>query len=251
MSIWAIADLHLSFGIPDKGMDVFGERWVRHTDRVKEHWLAKIKPDDLVLIPGDISWAKKIDDALPDLQWINALPGTKVLTRGNHDYWWESLKKLASVMPPSLHVVQNNAFSWKDVSIAGCRLWDSNEYDYDPYVEYINTAITKRPFTDNSSPAEAEKIFERELLRLEISLKCLDPKARLRVAMVHYPPIGPDMKPSRVSQLLVKYNVNVCVFGHLHNVKLGSLPYGMAEGVRYYLTACDYIDCNPVLIEKG
>ncbi len=248
MSIWAIADLHLSFGVPGKEMDVFGERWVNHTQRVEQHWRAKVKPDDLVLLAGDISWAKKIEDAAPDLEWIHNLPGTKVMIRGNHDYWWESLKKIRALMPPSIHVVQNNAFNWNDVSVAGCRMWDTNEFNYDPYVAFVKTNVTTKPFTDNDHVEEAEKIFERDLLRLEMSLKCLDQKARIKIAMIHYPPIGPDLKPSRVSTLLSKYNVNVCVFGHIHNVKLGSLPMGTADGVTYYLTACDYINCDPLLV---
>ncbi len=247
MSIWAIADLHLSFGVPDKAMDVFGERWYHHTDRVKEHWVAKVKPDDLVLIAGDISWAKKSDEAVKDLSWIDALPGTKVIIRGNHDYWWDSLKKLRAIMPPTIHAIQNNAFDWNDISIAGCRLWDTAEFTFDTHVEYVETTITQRPFTE-SDFTEAEKIFNRELLRLEMSLKCLNPNARLRIAMVHYPPIGPDLKASRASELLSKYKVDICVFGHVHNVKEGSLPFGTLDGVHYYMTACDYLNCDPIQV---
>ncbi len=247
MAIWAIADLHLSFGVPDKAMDVFGPRWHRHAERVKENWLAKISEDDLVLIAGDISWAKATADALPDLTWIHELPGTKVMIRGNHDYWWDSLKKLKEILPPSIHVIQNNAFEWQDVSIGGCRLWDTAEYSYDDDVEYMETSLTTKPFIEEDIAA-AEKIFIRELARLEMSLKCLNQKARLRLVMTHYPPIGPDLKPSRASKLMTDYHVDVCVFGHLHNVVEGNLPLGTQDGVRYILTACDYINCDPVRI---
>lgn len=250
MTIWAIADLHLSFGVPNKKMDIFGPRWVDHPEKVKRHWLEKVTADDLVLIAGDISWAKRPQDAIPDLNWIHELPGTKVMIRGNHDYWWESLKKLNEITPPSIHVIQNNAFDWNDVSIAGCRMWDTSEYNFDESVEYYEApkSLVTRPFVETDWQ-EAEKIFERELLRLEMSLKCLNPKARLRVVMTHYPPIGPDLKPSRISKLLAQHKVDYCIFGHLHSVKENSLPFGTADGVKYIFTACDYLDCNPVKVE--
>ncbi|MDP1835526.1 MAG: metallophosphoesterase [Chlamydiales bacterium] len=250
MTIWAIADLHLSFGVPNKKMDIFGPRWVNHPEKVKQHWLEKVTADDLVLIAGDISWAKRPQDAIPDLNWIHELPGTKVMIRGNHDYWWESLKKLNEITPPSIHVIQNNAFDWNDVSVAGCRMWDTSEYNFDEKVEYyeVPKGLVTRPFVETDWQ-EAEKIFERELLRLEMSLKCLNPKARLRVVMTHYPPIGPDLKPSRISKLLAQYKVDYCIFGHLHSVKENSLPFGTADGVKYIFTACDYLDCNPVKVE--
>jgi predicted phosphohydrolase len=167
------------------------------------------------------------------------------MIRGNHDYWWDSLKKLKAVIPPSIHVIQNNAFDWQDVSVAGCRLWDTPEYNFDDNVEYVETVLTTKPFVE-ADLNEAEKIFQRELARLEMSLKCLNQKARLRIVMTHYPPIGPDLKPSRASKLLSEYNVDICVFGHLHNVMEGDLPYGTANGVRYLFTACDYISCDPI-----
>lgn len=100
MAVWAIADLHLSFGIPDKSMDVFGPQWTDHAEHVKKHWLESISAEDLVLIPGDISWAMTPEQAKADLEWIHELPGTKVLLRGNHDYWWTSVSKVQKVLPP-------------------------------------------------------------------------------------------------------------------------------------------------------
>jgi predicted phosphohydrolase len=249
MTIWAIADLHLSFGVPNKSMDVFGPRWERHPERVKTNWEAKVKADDLVLIAGDISWAKRPEEAVPDLKWIDALPGTKVMIRGNHDYWWESLKKLQTIMPPSIHIIQNNAFNWNDVSVAGCRMWDTSEFSFDENVQYYEASskLVTQPYVEQNL-AEAERIFEREFNRLEMSLKCLNSQARLKVVMTHYPPIGPDLKSSRISKLLTQYGVHICVFGHVHNVKEGTLNFGIHDGVKYVFTACDYLNCDPILI---
>ena len=101
-SIWAIADLHLSFGVPNKSMEIFGPQWADSPAKIREQWLALIAPEDLVLIPGDISWAMRIEEARPDLEWIDSLPGTKVMIRGNHDYWWSSLSQIANCPPPSI-----------------------------------------------------------------------------------------------------------------------------------------------------
>src|SRR5690349_8684871 len=107
MTIWALADLHLSFGVPDKEMDFFGDQWIGWTKKVESQWRDLVSPDDLVLIAGDISWATSLEDAIPDLKWIDQLPGTKVILRGNHDFWWTSLKKITEVMPKSIHIIQN------------------------------------------------------------------------------------------------------------------------------------------------
>lgn len=249
MSVWVIADLHLSFGVPDKSMDVFGPAWVNHAERVARHWKESIDDQDLVLIPGDISWGLSPEQAKPDLEWIHALPGTKVLLRGNHDYWWTSFSKVQKILPPSMHLIQNNAFLWNDIVIGGARLWDTDEYNFDAQIPYLENERA-RP-SPPEAPEDRERIFIRELGRLETSLKALDAKAnkgQTRIVMTHYPPIGPDMLPSRVSALLEAYRIDICVFGHLHNVTPGSLVFGTKGGVRYYLTACDALECQPIRI---
>jgi len=248
MHVWAIADLHLSFGVQDKSMDYFGPAWAGHAEKIVGHWQRLIKPDDLVLIPGDISWAMRLEEAVPDLEWIHALPGTKVMIKGNHDYWWDSLSKMAKVLPPSIHVIQNNAFHWRDVSVAGARLWDTSEYGFGQFVEYKeNPKEKKKKDVDVAVQQDlAEKQFVRELQRLELSLKELKPDAKHKIAMTHYPPVGADMKPSRASALLEKYGVQTCVFGHLHNLKTGCSLFGEARGIRYVLAACDYVHFQPV-----
>lgn len=248
MAVWALADLHLSFGVPDKKMDIFGGDWVNHEERVAENWREVIHEEDLVLIAGDISWSKHLEDTQPDLAWIEALPGTKVMIKGNHDYWWTSRKKVEAMLPPSIHLVQNDAFEWNEYSIAGARLWDTPEYSFDAYVPIVENPRAKSLTEHVESPEEAEKIYRRELMRLENSLRCLKRSDSIRIAMTHYPPIGPDLHPSRVSDLFQKYGIQTCVFGHLHNVPPSTLPFGEAEGVRYVLTSCDYLQCKPIKI---
>jgi predicted phosphohydrolase len=249
MRIWAIGDLHLSFGVANKSMDIFGPAWEKHAEKIASNWKALIHPDDLVLVPGDLSWAMKIEEVVPDLQWVHDLPGTKVMIKGNHDYWWDSIAKIAPVLPPSIHLIQNNVFNWRDVTIGGARLWDTPEYSFGQFVEYRENPKAKVKNTEELVQADlTEKLFNRELERLKMSLANLDPKAKLRIAMTHYPPIGADLQPSRGAQILEQNNINICVFGHLHNLKAGLDLFGEARGVRYILTACDYIHFQPVAV---
>jgi predicted phosphohydrolase len=248
VAVWAIADLHLAFGVPEKSMEVFGEPWIHYTDKLKEHWMQRVQPEDLVLIAGDISWAKHLPEAKPDLEWIHALPGTKVLLRGNHDFWWTSLKQIEAILPPSMHLIQNNAFHWKNISVGGARLWDSPEYQFNEYIHYVENPRAKKLTEETDRSEEAEKIFQRELGRLEISLKEMARRkeSTLRIVMTHYPPISAKLDNSRVSALLEKYQVNICVFGHLHNVKKEPLIFGEKNQIRYYLTSADYLDFKPL-----
>ena len=248
MTVWAIADLHLSFGVPNKAMDFFGSSWTDWTTKVEENWRNLIKEDDLVLIAGDISWAMRIEEVVPDLEWIHQLPGTKVILRGNHDYWWTSLSKIEKILPSSIHLIQNNSFKWKNVSIAGARLWDSSEYKFNEYIEYAENPRAKKLSEVDDNKQESERIFERELARLETSLKSLSKNAEFRIAMTHYPPISADLKDSKVLKLLEKYQVNACVFGHLHNVKQGIPLFGKKNQITFYLTSCDYLIFKPIKI---
>ena len=241
MSIWALADLHLAFGVPDKNMKIFGPQWVDYEEKIETNWRRLVSVEDLVLIPGDISWAMQLEEALIDLRWIDALPGTKLILRGNHDYWWSSASKLKKVIPPSIHFIHNNTFDWKEVSIGGSRLWDSTEYNFNRYVHF-----QENPKAQVKNYDDDEKIFNRELERLKLSLEQLSPKAKIRIALTHYPPIGADLQPSRASALLEKYKIDLCVFGHLHNLRKDQPLFGEARGVKYALTACDYLDFIPL-----
>jgi len=246
MTIWAIGDLHLSFGVPDKAMDFFGPLWKEHAANIEKNWRTCISPQDLVLIPGDISWAMRPEEAVADLAWIDHLPGTKVIIRGNHDFWWSSIGQVRKILPPSIHAIQNDVFRWQNYSIAGARLWDTSEYSFGEYIVYQENP-RQSPHEEN--PAEDEKIFVRELGRLELSLKALGKDDTYRIAMTHYPPIGAHLQDSRASQLLEKYGVKLCVFGHLHNLKPNAQLFGERNDITYLLTSCDYLNFKPLKIK--
>lgn len=214
MAIWAIGDLHFSFGVPDKEMDIFGQKWVQHHEKIKKSWDSSVKPEDLVLIPGDLSWAMHIEDAKKDFEWIHERPGTKVIIKGNHDYWWDAISKVRKNLPPSIHAIQNDVFLWNDVAIGGARLWDTNEFSFFPYIDIVGNIPEKKKDAE-----EDAKIFERELHRLKTSLDMIPKDAKIKIAMTHYPPIGADLLPSRASALLEEAQIQHAVFGHLHSLK--------------------------------
>lgn len=245
--IWALADLHLAHSVPSKNMAVFGPLWEGYMDKIGASWTKVVKPEDLVLLPGDITWAMKLEEAKIDLEWIDRLPGTKVMIRGNHDYWWSSSKKMSEVFPPSIHFIQNTAFHWNDIAIGGTRLWDTPEYNFSSYVHFQENPkarLPEEPFNEEKDAA----IFERELERLKLSLRQMNPAARLKIAMVHYPPISADLKPSRTSAILEEFGINICVFGHLHNLTKEKLMFGEVRGIKYLLTSADFLDFHPLRI---
>ena len=150
MKIWAISDLHLSFGA-NKPMDVFGGNWENYLDKIKEDWADKVSDDDIVLIAGDISWAMKLEETKADFEFLGALKGKKIIIRGNHDYWWASISNVRSVLPANVFAIQNDAIKFDDVIICGTRGWTVPENDFET--------------------AQDEKIYKRELIRLELTLK--------------------------------------------------------------------------------
>jgi predicted phosphohydrolase len=247
MTIWAIADLHLSFGVANKKMDIFGSQWINHAEKIEQAWRESVKPDDLVLIAGDISWALHLEEVVPDLAWIDSLPGTKALLKGNHDYWWNSLNKVKQILPPSCNLIQNNSYNWNGVTIGGTRLWDTPEFNFNEIIEMHENPNAKK-LTQSDLTEEKDKIFRRELARLEVSLRSMNPKAKLRIAMIHYPPIGLKLQDSEVSRILEKYHVDICVFGHLHNIKPDLKLFGVHNGIDYHLVACDYLQFKPLKI---
>lgn len=250
MKIWAIADLHLSFGVPNKEMHVFGEKWRNHPQKIKEHWEASITNEDIVLIAGDISWGKHLEEALPDLKFIDSLPGKfKILLKGNHDYWWSAINKVRKILPPSLHVIQNDSFTYENITIGGARLWDDYSIDFDPFIEYIDVACAKNLTEKDDNQENAAEIYRRELLRLERSLESLDPNAKIRIAMTHYPPVGPRLESTQASQILEKYNIDYTVFGHIHSLQHQIPPlFGKKENINFIMSAADYINFNPIQI---
>jgi predicted phosphohydrolase len=243
MKIWAISDLHLSISCPEKTMEIFGENWKNYQKKIESNWKKNVSNEDLILLPGDLCWAKHLDQALIELNWIDNLPGRKILVKGNHDYWWASIKKLRENLPTSIEVIQNDAININDVSIAGARLWDSYEYNFNNIVHFQKNIKEKK---EKQNEDDAEKIFLRELNRFEMSLSQLNQKAKFKIAMTHYPPISSDLKDSRVSKLLEKYKIDICVFGHLHNLRKDKPIFGNKNNTKYYLTSCDYLDFCPI-----
>jgi predicted phosphohydrolase len=251
MKVWAIADLHLSFGVPNKEMGVFGKKWQNHAEKIKKNWVEKIHEEDLVLIAGDISWALHLEDALVDLRWISDLPGTKVISKGNHDLWWKSLAKMNPVLPPRTHLIHNNAFTFQGVSICGTRLWDHNDNDFAEFIEFRevpkNVNVHLKTHTEDDI-AHDEKIYKSEIERLKLSLKCLDPNAHTKIAMIHYPPIGKINRDTEVTKLLEEFKVNICVYGHLHNLRDNAPVNIEHNSIQYICTSCDFLNFVPVLL---
>ncbi len=241
MKLFAIADLHLSLGTPDKAMDPFGPIWKDHPKPLEAWWKEHVGADDLVLIPGDISWAKKIEEAFPDLAWLESLPGQKVLLSGNHDYWWASLKKLKDLPFKTLHYLQNNVLRFGDIVIGGTRLWDTHEYRFTGVKIAVEGVHMREKVFD---PEEQERIFVRELGRLRESLKQMGEGKK--IVLTHYPPIGKDLIPSRASEIISQSGAKLCLFGHLHHFTPGSLPFGEAGGVDYKLVSFDYLNGIPI-----
>jgi predicted phosphohydrolase len=246
-SVWVIGDLHLSFGVPNKEMDLFGPSWKNHADTVKAAWDTAVAPDDIVLIPGDISWAMRLEEALPDLAWIDERPGTKILIKGNHDYWWGSLTKVRAALPKSIRVIQHDAVDINGIAIGGTRLWETSEFHFNSIADIKPTATPPKAREEGKD----EEIYRRELGRLETSLQHLPKEAALKIVMTHYPPIGIDLAPSSASSLFERYGISLVVFGHLHSFKKG-LPhlFGTARGVRYVLASCDYLNFSPLCVVR-
>lgn len=248
MKVFAIADLHLNLSVPDKSMEVFGPAWENYIEKIARNWKKTVGEDDLVIIAGDICWAISTDEAKIDLGWIDDLPGRKLMLKGNHDYWWSSLSKVKSILPESIEVLQNDAFHMRDISIAGARLWDSPEYTFDKYIEYRPNPKQRKDVDVQVQKELNEKLFLRELERLQISLSKMDPNAKYKIAMTHYPPISADLKDSKASKLLEKYGVQKCVFGHLHSIKKGSHLFGKKQSIEYIFVAADYVGFTPIRI---
>lgn len=227
-------------------MEVFGPVWQGYADKIESAWKEVVAPEDLILIPGDISWGMTLDEALVDLRWIDQLPGKKVILKGNHDYWWPSSKKLREALPPSIDFIHNNALLIGDIAIGGSRLWDTAEYNFHSVIDFQENPKGKVPLVVDE--AYEDKIFVRELERLRLSLSQLSPQASVRIALTHYPPIGKEMQSSKVSQILEEFRIDYCIFGHLHNVRAGALSFGKKEGVTYLFTSCDYLCFKPLLV---
>ena len=236
MKIFAIADLHLSFSENiDKPMDGFGSEWENHAARLRENWEKTVTDDDLVLIPGDISWGLKLDEAMADFEWIHSLPGKKIISKGNHDLWWGRISYLNSLYQ-DIVFLQNDCYKveGENITIAASRGW--------PY-----------PGSDEYSEHD-EKIYARELQRMKLGLdaaKAKSPDDKLIVCL-HYPPTDPSGRRTGFTDILEEYGVSVCLYGHLHGTSSFRSGFrGTLRGVEYQLVSLDYLGAKPKLIYES
>ena len=229
MSIFAIADLHLS-GHRPKPMDVFGRKWANHWEKVQTAWRERVGPEDTVLIPGDISWAMTLEEAKVDLQAIAALPGQKVLLRGNHDYWWSSANRVRQHLPPGMALIQNDSMTIGSAVVCGTRGWTC-------------------PGSSSWEGAADERIYQREIIRLGLTLEAASRLNGQRlIVMLHYPPFNERQETSGFTELVERYGVHHVLYGHLHNVAPSTAFEGERNGIQYNLVACDYLDFVPRLV---
>ena len=223
MSIYAIADLHLSFG-SNKPMDIFGDNWGNHWEKINKDWLEKVEENDIVLLPGDFSWATYLKDTYEDFKYLNELPGKKILLKGNHDYWWTTLKSMREYLKENnftnIDFLYNNSYLCEDYIIAGTRgwQWTDTEEDY--------------------------KLLRREMIRLELSIQDGIKKFgedKKIIICTHYPPFNVTKnKELDYISLMKKYNVEKCIYGHLHGPAHKDAIQGNIDGIDFKLVSCDF-----------
>ena len=226
MAIYVIGDLHLSLNHP-KPMDIFGNNWENHTEKIKENWISTVKEEDTVLIPGDFSWETYLEDTYQDFSYLNSLPGKKILLKGNHDYWWTTVTNIRNYLKEnkfaSIDILFNNSYEVEDYLIAGTRGWDWQQKG-------------------------DQKIILREINRLELSLKDARNKNQKKpiIVCMHYPPISHHFVNNeyeqKIMQLLKEYNVTMCFYGHLHGETHHQAINLEKEGIKFQLISSDYLN---------
>lgn len=221
MALFIIGDLHLSFG-EDKPMEIFGAHWEAHFEKIKADWMSRVLPEDTVILPGDTSWAITFEGARKDLDWLDELSGNKVIFKGNHDYWWVSKKKM-DVAYPRFKFVHNTFTAYEDVAICGTRGWVCPNEAFTP---------------------EDEKVYKRELMRLENSIiQAVQAGYDKIIGVLHFPPTNEKKEPSGFTEIFEKYGVKNVVYGHVHGKSnFKNALNGNFRGIQYYLTSCDYLD---------
>ena len=228
MSLFTIGDLHLSLGT-DKPMDIF-RGWQDYLVRLEKHWRAVVEPNDTVVVPGDISWAMKLKDTVADFSFLNDLPGKKILLKGNHDLWWETMKKMNGFLEQNefsrLHFLFNNAYDVGSYALCGSRGWFFEE------------------------DGEDQKVLLREVGRLRMSLEEGKKIGKEPIVFLHYPPIYQDTKCKEILEVLKEYGVRRCYYGHLHGPSICSVVSGEVDGITYRLVSGDSLEFCPHLIEK-
>jgi len=232
VKIFAISDLHLTFQC-DKPMNIFGENWVDYERRIMEDWNSKVGDDDVGIIAGDISWAMRMAETERDFEYLGKLNGTKIIVRGNHDYWWSTITKVRESLPAGIHALQNDSIKIGNTVFAGTRGW-------------------KVPERYQKQSGEDKKILNREVLRFEMSLQ--DAKKKLAdgdklIAILHYPPFNSMRDDSSFTELCEKFGVDACVYGHLHGKQARTELLTEKKGIKYYLTSCDQVGFGVVEIK--
>ena len=234
MALYTIADLHLS-SVTDKPMDIFGARWTEHTKKIIDRWSALVTDSDTVVIPGDVSWGMTLLEAAEDFKIIDALPGKKIISKGNHDYWWTTVAKMKRFLDDigvtTVDFLFNNAFLMPDCVICGSRGW------------YIEEKLQATP-----DPTDYEKIVNRECMRLETSLlagKSLSgDKALPMVVFLHFPPVFGDFVCRPLIDVMKKYGVEKCYYGHIHGNYY--VPHATVyDGINLSIISADYLNFTP------
>lgn len=228
--LYAIGDLHLSFEA-DKPMDVFGRLWTGYVDKLREG-LSVIGPEDTTVLLGDLSWSMDLNRAREDFAFINAIPGRKIILKGNHDYWWTTATKFYKFCREQgfsdLWILNNNCYEYGELAICGTRGWF---------------------FEEEKGGAHDEKILNREMIRLESSLKAAGEKEKL--VFLHYPPVYRGYLCRPILELLHRYGVKRCWYGHLHSESHRLAVTGDFEGIDFRLAAADYTDFKPITVKTS
>lgn len=227
MSLYAIADLHLSLS-SGKPMNIF-PGWDNHVERLEKNWQTTVSPDDTVVVPGDISWAINFEEAKADFDFINRLNGHKVIMKGNHDYWWNSMAKMNRFLEENgfdtITIVHNNYYPYGEYGICGTRGW----------------------IKDTEEPADA-KVLAREAGRLEASIKAALADGKKPIVFLHYPPIFANDYNREILDVLFQYDIKTCYYGHLHGNAHRYAVCGEVDGINYQLIAGDFVQFCPKLI---
>lgn len=228
MSVYAIADTHLSLS-DDKPMDVFGG-WQDYVSRLEKNWKKLVTDEDTVIIAGDVSWAMSLEGAKEDFRFLNSLPGKKLIFKGNHDYWWGTMKKMQEFFTENgfdtIEIVHNNAFLVGNCAVCGSRGWF---------------------FDDEESE---DKILMREAGRIKCSIECAKELGGEPVVFLHYPPLTSSAVCNEILDVLKEQNIRRCYYGHLHGPSLKNAFVGEKDGIKFSLISADYLGFCPLLIEK-
>ena len=229
MSLFVIGDLHLSFCDPSKTMSVF-PGWENYQERIEKNWLETVNPEDTVVLAGDITWGMSLEQALPDFQFIQNLPGKKIILKGNHDYWWTTLRKMTDFFSANgldtLSILHNNHFAYEGCGICGTRGW-----------------------VNMPGEVQEEKVLRREVQRLETSIKSAVDAGLEPMVFMHYPPIFASNFNYDILEVLYRYRIKDCYYGHIHGRSAHALCVtNTYDDINFHLIAGDYIQFNPELV---